>query len=63
MIPGVFAAKAILGLFAITQSSLATNDALIVAMESGLRVIFIVGALGTGLAIPSSISKTRIRLH
>ena len=59
MIPGAFAAKAILGLFAIAQSSPATNDTFIVTMESGLRVMFTVGALGTGLAIPSSISITR----
>jgi len=54
MIPGAFAAKAILGLFAITaQHSTATNETLIAVMDNTLRVTFTMGALGTGVAIPT----------
>ena len=54
MLPGGFAAKAILGLFAITaQHPVATNETLITAVDNTLRVMFTVGALGIGLAIPT----------
>lgn len=54
MVPGGFATKAILGLFAITaQHPTATNETLITAMDNTLRVTFTVGALGIGLAIPT----------
>jgi len=56
MIPGAFAAKAILALFAITQSASPTNDAFFAAMTFGLRAVFTLGALGTGLAIPALFS-------
>lgn len=59
MIPGAFAAKAILGLFAITQSSSVTNDTLLSAIAAGLRVMFTIGALGTGLAIPALLFRKR----
>ena len=53
MIPGAFATKAILGLFAITaQHPAATNETLIAAMDNALRVAFTMGALGTGVAVP-----------
>jgi len=61
MIPGGFAAKAILGLFAITtQGSATTNETLITALENSLRVMFTVGALGTGLAIPVFLLRPRL---
>jgi uncharacterized membrane protein YjjB (DUF3815 family) len=55
MIPGGFATKAILGLFAITAqpSAAAANEALVPALVNSLRVIFTIGALGTGVAIPT----------
>jgi len=63
MIPGGFAAKAILGLLAVTaQHPTATAGTLITAMDNSLRVMFTVGALGTGLAIPTlllSVRRTR----
>ena len=60
MIPGAFAAKAILGLFAITTPHPATtNDAFVTALENTLRVTLTMGALGTGVAIPSLLLHTR----
>jgi uncharacterized membrane protein YjjB (DUF3815 family) len=60
MIPGGFAAKAILGLFAITtQHPTVTNEALIAAMDNTLRVTFTMGALGTGVAIPILLLRVR----
>jgi uncharacterized membrane protein YjjB (DUF3815 family) len=58
MIPGAFAAKAILGLFAITHPA-ASSEALITAMDNVLRVILTVGSLGTGLAIPILLVRSR----
>jgi len=61
MIPGGFATKAILGLFAITtQGSMVPNETLITALENSLRVMFTVGALGTGLAIPVFLLRPRL---
>jgi uncharacterized membrane protein YjjB (DUF3815 family) len=61
MIPGGFAAKAILGLFAITaQPTGAANETLITAIESTLRVTLIMGALATGVAIPTLLLRVRI---
>ncbi len=54
LIPGAFAAKAILGLFAITtQASGSSYGTLITSLGDTLRVLFTIGALGTGLAIPT----------
>jgi uncharacterized membrane protein YjjB (DUF3815 family) len=60
MIPGGFAAKAILGLFAITaQHPTASNEALITALENTLRVTFTMVALGAGVAIPALLLRMR----
>jgi len=59
MIPGAFAAKAILGLFASIASTSLPDDSLITAIRSALRAVFILGALGTGLAIPTLIFRNR----
>lgn len=60
MIPGVFAAKAILGLFAVTAPHPgAANETLVMAVENTLRVTFTIGALGTGLAIPTLLLRVR----
>jgi len=60
MVPGVFAEKAILALYALTTNN-ASDDAqeLIVAMQYALRVIFTTGAIGTGLAIPTLLLRAR----
>lgn len=57
MIPGGFAAKALMGLFALTDPGL-SDKALIPAMENSLRVVFTMGALGIGLAIPVLLLRT-----
>ena len=54
MIPGSFAAKAILGLFALSAPKpVHPDETLILSVTYGLRVMFSIGAMGTGLAIPS----------
>jgi uncharacterized membrane protein YjjB (DUF3815 family) len=57
MIPGGFAAKALMGLFALTYPGL-SDKAFIPATENSLRVVFTMGALGTGLAIPVLLLRT-----
>ena len=59
MIPGAFAAKAILGLFAISAQHPATNETFIVAMDNALRVTLAMGALGTGVASPSLLVRSQ----
>jgi uncharacterized membrane protein YjjB (DUF3815 family) len=59
MIPGGFATKAILGLFAIAVNDSANNETLVTALDNTLRVMFTIGALGTGLAIPNLILQGR----
>jgi uncharacterized membrane protein YjjB (DUF3815 family) len=58
MIPGAIAARAILGLFAATAQP-GAGDALVTAAENSLRVAFTIGALGTGLAIPTLLLRAR----
>jgi uncharacterized membrane protein YjjB (DUF3815 family) len=54
MVPGLFATKAILGFFALTAPVPVNPDqTLILAVENFLRVVFTIGAIGTGLAIPA----------
>jgi uncharacterized membrane protein YjjB (DUF3815 family) len=60
MIPGAFAAHAILGLFAVTaQQAGAANETLLTALDNALRATFTIGALGTGLAIPTLLLRVR----
>jgi uncharacterized membrane protein YjjB (DUF3815 family) len=60
MVPGGFAAKAILGLFALTAPIPVEPDkTLIISVEYFLRVTFTIGAIGTGLAIPSLLLRAR----
>jgi uncharacterized membrane protein YjjB (DUF3815 family) len=60
MVPGSFAAKAIIGLFALSTGAVANeSDTLITATQYALRVFFITGAIGTGLAIPDLL----LRIH
>lgn len=60
MVPGGFAAKAILGLFALTAPvPIDPDKTLIISVEYFLRVTFTIGAIGTGLAIPSLLLKAK----
>jgi uncharacterized membrane protein YjjB (DUF3815 family) len=61
MVPGSFAAKAILGLFALTSvETVNASDTLITAVQYTLRVTFTIGAIGTGLAIPTLLLRVRV---
>jgi len=61
MVPGSFAAKAILGLFALTSIDTAqAAEPLTAAIQSTVRVVFTVGAIGTGLAIPTLLLRVRV---
>jgi len=58
MIPGGFAARAILGLIALTRPAIQHADqTLILAVQDALRVVLTIGAMGTGLAIPSMLLR------
>lgn len=60
MVPGSFAAKALIGLFALTTSKVANEqETLITATQFTLRVIVTIGAIGTGLAIPTYLVRRR----
>ncbi len=60
MVPGAFMSQAILGLLAVTVPQPENELAIIVmAMEYMLRVIFTLGAIGAGLAIPAYLLKTK----
>jgi len=60
MVPGSFAAKAILGMFALTSSNLVDpTETLNDAVRYTVRVMFIIGAIGTGLAIPTLLLRVR----
>lgn len=60
MVPGSFAAKAIIGLFALAGSAPeSVPDHLTVAIVYLLRVTFTIGAIGAGLAIPSELLRRR----
>jgi len=60
MVPGSFAAKAILGLFALTSSDLADpTHTMNEAVQYTVRVLFTIGAIGTGLAIPTLLLRVR----
>jgi uncharacterized membrane protein YjjB (DUF3815 family) len=60
MIPGSFAAKAILGLYALTTGTTTDPQAIITAIQYSLRVSFIIGAIGTGLAIPALVLRVKV---
>ena len=61
MVPGSFAAKAILGLFALTSTEPThATETLVTAVQYTLRVMFTVGAIGTGLAIPTLLQRVRV---
>jgi uncharacterized membrane protein YjjB (DUF3815 family) len=61
MVPGSFAAKASLGLFALTTNNPShATETLTVAVQYTLRVMFTIGAIGTGLAIPALMQRVRV---
>jgi uncharacterized membrane protein YjjP (DUF1212 family) len=61
MVPGSFAAKAILGLFALTAIDPAqATETLTTALQFTVRVMFTIGAIGTGLAIPTLLLRVRM---
>jgi uncharacterized membrane protein YjjP (DUF1212 family) len=61
MVPGSFAAKAILGLFALSSTDPAhATETLVTAVQFTLRVMFTIGAIGTGLAIPALLLRVRV---
>ncbi len=60
MVPGSFAAKSILGFYALTTSGGGSDpQMLITAVQYSLRVAFTIGAIGTGLAIPALLLRVR----
>ena len=62
MVPGLFATKAILGFFALTAPlPVNPDEMLITSVEFFLRVAFTIGAIGTGLAIPSLLLRVLAR--
>ena len=61
MVPGSFAAKAVLGLFALTATDPAhATETLVTAVQYTVRVMFTIGAIGTGLAIPTLLLRVRV---
>ena len=63
MVPGSFAAKAILGLFALTATDTDpahATETLTTAVQYTVRVLFTIGAIGTGLAIPTLLLRVRV---
>jgi uncharacterized membrane protein YjjB (DUF3815 family) len=60
MVPGSFAAKAILAMFALTSTTTDASETLITAVQFALRVTFTIGAIGTGLAIPTLLLRVRV---
>ena len=61
MVPGSFAAKAVLGMFALTATDSAhAAETLVTAVQYTLRVMFTIGAIGTGLAIPTLLLRVRV---
>jgi uncharacterized membrane protein YjjB (DUF3815 family) len=60
MVPGAFFTQAILGLFALTAPAPENIETtIILTLQCLLRVIFTVGAIGAGLAIPAHLLKSR----
>ena len=59
MVPGSIAAKAILGLFAFS-TGVAASQPVTTSFQYALRVMFTLGAIGTGLAIPTLFARVRL---
>ena len=62
VVPGGLASKAILALFELTRIAAVTDAQIVIdAVQNSLRVIFTIGAIGTGLVIPMLVVRTRAR--
>ncbi len=60
MVPGAFFGQTILGLFVLTAPSPEhVEETIVITMQSMLRVIFTLGAIGAGLAIPTHLFRNR----
>ena len=60
MVPGAFFGQALLGFLSVTAPNLANAETtLIVAVQSLLRVIFTLGAIGAGLLIPAHLLRNQ----
>lgn len=58
MIPGAFFAQALLGFFALTAPDVPDLQATMVqSLQAFLRVVFTLGAIGAGLAVPSHLFR------
>ena len=58
MIPGSFLIHAILGMFSLTAPEISQEiDTVVMSLKYLLRVVFTIGAIGTGLALPMYIMK------
>lgn len=60
MVPGAFFGQALLGFLSVTAPNLVDAEAtLILAVQSLLRVIFTLGAIGAGLLIPAQLLRNQ----
>ncbi len=60
MVPGAFFGQALLGFLSVTAPNLVDAEAtLIIAVQSLLRVIFTLGAIGAGLLIPAHLLRNQ----
>jgi len=60
MVPGAFFGQALLGFLSVTAPNLVDAETtLIVAVQSLLRVIFTLGAIGAGLLIPAHLLRNQ----
>ncbi|MBS1183599.1 MAG: putative rane protein [Proteobacteria bacterium] len=60
MVPGAFFGQALLGFLSVTAPNLVNAEAtLILAVQSLLRVIFTLGAIGAGLLIPAHLLRNQ----
>jgi uncharacterized membrane protein YjjB (DUF3815 family) len=63
LIPGALASKALLGLFALNAIPTVTDSQILLdAVQSSLRVMFTILAIGTGMAIPAAAARRRALL-
>lgn len=59
MIPGAFFGHALLGFFALTAPDVADVQATVFqSLQAFLRVVFTLGAIGAGLAVPAHLLRT-----
>jgi uncharacterized membrane protein YjjB (DUF3815 family) len=60
MVPGAFFGQALIGFFELTAPALANPETtLMMAVQSMLRVVFTLGAIGAGLLIPAQLLRNQ----